>query len=337
MPSIVTSTSKKIALRAAQLVDTTLDKSIVFSFDQTGYYRHRHSFGPADTNVDMRGKVCLITGANAGIGLATARALAERGATVLLLCRNPDRARKARAELIAQTGNHNIYDEIVDMADMASITALVQRLSIQCVDVLVHNAAVMPDRRIETRQGHELTWATNVLGPFLLTQMLVPHLRTAQRARVINVSSGGMYTQRLELDDVGWQKRTFDGMVAYAQSKRVGIILSELWAEHLQEHGIAVNSMHPGWVDTASVRTSMPRFYSLMRSRLRRPEEGADTVVWLAVCQRIAAESGKFWFDRAEQATHLLARTVETEEERMNAWNKCVDDCRDVIAGGTVL
>src|SRR5206468_1834775 len=103
--------------------------------------------------------------------------------------------------------------------------------------------------------------ATNVVGPFLLTKLLVPALERAREGRIVNVSSGGMYARRLRVDDLEMRSEPFDGVVAYARAKRAQVILTEMWAQRLREPGITVHSMHPGWVDTPGVESSLPRFH----------------------------------------------------------------------------
>ncbi|MEM7353691.1 MAG: SDR family NAD(P)-dependent oxidoreductase [Acidobacteriota bacterium] len=307
---------------AGQWMNRLADASIFFSFDRSGFRRHQRRFQAADLEVDLAGKRCLVTGANSGLGRAAAQALAFLGAEVWLLCRSEERGRVAERDIRMGTGNDRGRLEIIDLASRASILRFVERLGDRPVDVLINNAGVLPDQRIESEDGMELTWATNVVGPFLLTWKLVPHLQRAAGGRVINVSSGGMYTQQLDLRDVHWLERPFDGVVAYAQSKRAEVILTELWADRLRDRGISVNSMHPGWADTAGVRHSLPRFWRLTQGRLRSPREGADTIVWLAACERIAGETGQFWFDRQAVATHLL-RTRERSGDRQRLWELC--------------
>ncbi len=314
---------RKLTRFSAKVASSVLDKTIVFSFDRTGYRLHKQRFDPDDLDVDLAGKVCLITGANSGLGRATAFALARLGAEVWLLCRHAGRGRQALDDLRLATGSENAHLSLVNMASRQSILEFVERFGDRPVDVLVHNAGVLPDRLVKTDDGLELTWATNVVGPFLLTSKLLSNLRQASPARVINVSSGGMYAQRLDLGDVEWRERRFDGVDAYAQTKRAAVILTELWAETLLGTGITVNSMHPGWADTPAVRTSLPRFYKVTRRILRTPAEGADTIVWLAACRRIGGETGKFWFDRKSVSTHLLERTREAAEDRRKLWRMC--------------
>jgi NAD(P)-dependent dehydrogenase (short-subunit alcohol dehydrogenase family) len=213
--------------------------------------------------------------------------------------------------------------EILDVSDLKSVRAAAARLSAAPVDVLVHNAGVLPDERVETRDGLELTLATHVVGPFLLTQLLRSNLEKSPDGRVVWVSSGGMYTRRLNLEDPNWTERVYDGVAAYAETKRSQVVLSELWAEELGGSGIVVNAMHPGWADTPAVKSSLPRFHRVTRNILRSPAEGADTVVWLAACPRARQSTGRFFLDRQERRTHLLPFTRESEKDRRSLWKLC--------------
>lgn len=310
---------------AAGALSRLLDPTIVFSFDRSGFARHAAGFAAGDLDVDLTGRTCLVTGANSGIGLETARGLAARGATVWMLCRSRERGEAAARQLRRDTGSRRLHLAEVDVSDFGSIRRFAKGLGAAKVDVLVHNAGVLPDERIETADGNELTLATHVLGPLLLTALLLPKLRASADARVVFVSSGGMYTQRLSLADPQWVAREFDGVVAYAQAKRMQVVLAELLAGHLRADRIAVNAMHPGWVDTHAVRTSLPRFHAVTRRILRSPAEGADTVLWLAASNAVRGETGRFWFDRKARATHFLARTRERTADRRRLWSFCLE------------
>ncbi|MBK8014525.1 MAG: SDR family NAD(P)-dependent oxidoreductase [Deltaproteobacteria bacterium] len=302
------------------IVHHLLDRSIYYAFDATGFDRHAAAFDPDDGAVDLSGKVCLVTGANSGIGKATALSLARSNATVLLLCRSEARGLEAKRLIQAEAGHDRVHVEVVDMARLRSVCDLADRLQGERIDVLIHNAGALLSTRTMTEDGLETTWATHVAGPFLLTKRLIPRLATG--ARVIFVSSGGMYTQRLDLTDVAWHERPFDGVVAYAQAKRAQVILSELWAERLGDRAL-VAAMHPGWVNTPGVEQALPRFYRFTRNRLRTPAQGADTVIWLAKAPAARLESGRFWFDRKVASTHLMKRTKETESDRLGLWKLC--------------
>jgi NAD(P)-dependent dehydrogenase (short-subunit alcohol dehydrogenase family) len=300
-----------------------VDPFIVSSFDRVGFRIHSLTFRAEDLDVDLSGRRCLVTGANSGIGYETALALADLGAEVVLLCRNPERGEQAAERVRQQTGNARVSLEVVDISDLTSVRGAAARLASAPVDVLVHNAGVLPDERVETRDGLELTLATHVVGPFLLTRLLRGSLEKSPDGRVIWVSSGGMYTRRLNLEDPNWTRRDYDGVAAYAETKRAQVVLSELWAEELSGSPIVVNAMHPGWADTPAVKSSLPRFHRVTRNILRTPAEGADTVVWLAACPAGREWNGRFFFDRKERRTHLLPFTRESEADRRALWQLC--------------
>jgi NAD(P)-dependent dehydrogenase (short-subunit alcohol dehydrogenase family) len=309
-----------------RLASAVLDPTILFSFDRTGFLLHRTQFRADDLAVDLSGRVCLVTGANSGLGQATATALARLGADVWLLCRDAERGEAALAEMRRATRSRRLHLELVDLARQSSVREFARRFTEPRVDVLVHNAAVLPDARATTEDGIELALATNLIGPFLLTQLLLPRLRLAPAARVILVSSGGMYTQPLVVDELlAPRKGEFDGVAQYARTKRAEVVLAELWAERLNGTNMTVNSMHPGWADTPAVRTSLPRFHRVMRPLLRSAEEGADTIVWLAACPRIEGMTGLFWFDREPRRTHYVPWTRESAAERERLWQVCCE------------
>jgi NAD(P)-dependent dehydrogenase (short-subunit alcohol dehydrogenase family) len=187
---------------------------------------------------------------------------------------------------------------------------------------------VLPATRQLTADGLELTFATHVAGPHLLTRLLEPALRASTDGRVIFVSSGGMYTQRLSLDDLGWERRAYDGVTAYAQTKRMQVVLAAQWAERLAGSAATAAAMHPGWADTASVRTSLPRFHRLLRPVLRSAEEGADTIVWLAARRPAPTPRGAFWFDRVARTTYYLPWTREDAPTRDALWARCEEAAR---------
>jgi NAD(P)-dependent dehydrogenase (short-subunit alcohol dehydrogenase family) len=136
-----------------------------------------------------------------------------------------------------------------------------------------------------------------------------------------------MYTQGLEVSDPNWREREYDGVLAYAETKRAQVVLAELWAEELRGTSVVVNSMHPGWADTPSVKTSLPNFHRITRNFLRTPAEGADTAVWLAASPRANQWTRCFFFDRAIRRTYLLPFTRESGEDRSELWKVCDEAC----------
>ena len=288
---------------------------VAWAFSAHGHRRRRRGFVAAELAVDLTGTHHVITGASSGLGLATARALAARGATVWLLCRDRARGEAARAEVAACGGDARLV--VVDVGELAQVRRAVAAIDAPRIDALVHNAGALPHTRQVTGDGLEVDFAVHLAGPHLLTRALLPRLRAA-RGRVVFVSSGGMYGTRLRVDDLQWRARPYDGVAAYAEVKRAQVVLAELWAS--REPAVAFHAMHPGWADTPGVATALPRFYRLTRRVLRTPAEGADTIVWLAAARPAPAPSGRFWFDRAPAPTHLVPNTADDPADRAALW-----------------
>ena len=305
------------------LFDRVLDASVVASFDQSGFRRHARNFDPADLAVDLQGKRILITGASGGLGKATAAALVERGATVLINSRSEARARAACAALVAAHPEARVEPAAFDVSSLADVRSWVDTLDDRPIDVLIHNAGVLPDTRSNTDEGHERTAATNLIGPFALTVALLPRLQRASDPRVIWVSSGGMLTQKLDVEATFEPPEPFDGVVAYARTKRAEVEVAQRMQAELPDR-FAVYSMHPGWAATPGVASSLPGFFRLMQSRLRTSEQGADTTVWLAARATRPEPRGAFWFDRAVAHTHPVPRTRTDPEDAARLWDRLV-------------
>jgi dehydrogenase/reductase SDR family member 12 len=257
------------------------------------------------------GKAVIITGATSGIGYAAAVALARRGAAVHFLARSRDRAEQARRGVSAESGSTRISYGLADMEDPASVRAFASefRATHDQLDVLIHNAgAIHPDFRTDAA-GTELTVLGQVIAPFLLTRLLMPALLAAVPSRVITVSSGGMYTQRL--DPLQMPKSRYRGVTAYAKAKRAQAALSREWARRMAGTGVAFHAMHPGWVNTPGVAAALPGFYRAARPILLTPQQGADTIVWLATMPPERLGSGRFWHDRRPRPEHPLPWTRE--------------------------
>ena len=297
-----------------------LDRSIVFSFDRTGYRRHAAAFPPGELETDQRGRVAVVTGASSGLGVEIARGLMERGATVILACRDVEKGERVRASLPSHTGSSRV--QRLDVSDFESIRAFAASLDQERVDVLVHNAGALALHEERTREGLEVTVAAHLVGPFLLTHLLWPRLRASKDARLIHVSSGGMYAERLDTQQLFDGAGAFDGVRQYARAKRAQIVVAQTLAARVREAAlpIAVSTMHPGWADTPGVRHSLPRFFAITRKILRTPAEGADTVLFLALADRARTADGRFYFDRAPAPLHLRRATEESAEERDALW-----------------
>ena len=302
--------------------DGLLESTVVGSFSNIGYRVRSQEWEALDGGIEDR--VAIVTGATSGLGLESAAQIAELGGKPVLVARNAAKAEAVVADVVARTGNDDVTYAIADLSSLAEVRRLAAELEAKYpqIHVLINNAGVLPESRKETSDGIELTLATNLVGSFLLTNLLIPRMVASAPARIVNVSSGGMYTQKIDVTDLQSETGEFNGTMAYAQTKRGQVILTELWAEQLEGTGVVVNAMHPGWVNTPGVQDWSSAFYSIMRPLLRTPRQGADTIVWLAAADEAANESGGFWHDRELRATHRLQRTRESVEERTELWNQ---------------
>nr|XP_046264105.1 dehydrogenase/reductase SDR family member 12-like [Scatophagus argus] len=292
----------------------------IHQYTRKGYEAASKDFEVQDLNVSVVGRSFMITGANSGIGRATAMAIAKKGGTVHMVCRNKDKAEEARADVVNQSGNTEVYIHIVDMSETYKVWQFAETFKKQypSLNVLINNAGCMVHRRELNAEGLEKNFATNTMGVYILTQSLIPLLQKSRDPRVITVSSGGMLVEKLRVDDLQSEKGHFDGVMVYAQNKRQQVVLTQQWAK--ANPVIHFSVMHPGWVDTPAVSTSMPQFHQMMGERLRSVEQGADTVVWLALSRAAArTRSGQFFQDRRPVPTHLpLAWTHSSAEDTRN-------------------
>jgi dehydrogenase/reductase SDR family member 12 len=261
------------------------------------------------------GKTVIITGATSGIGYAAAVALARRGAAVHFLARGRDRAERARRGIAAESGSPRISYGLADLEDLATVRNSAAEFSAthDRLDVLIHNAgAIYPQFRTDAT-GTELTVLSQVVAPFLLTRLLVPALLAAAPSRVITVSSGGMYTQRLDPATPQVPRSRYRGVTAYGQAKRAQVTLSREWARRTAGTGVGFHAMHPGWVNTPGIAAALPGFYRAIQPILLTPGQGADTIVWLATMPPERLGSGRFWHDRRPRPEHPLPWTREKD------------------------
>ncbi len=308
-------------------LDFVLDRTVLPGYSKIGYHLRRSSWDPDDPRPDaLRGKVAVVTGANSGLGKATTASLALLGARVHLVVRDLAKGRDAVSEIRGDAPDADLQLHRCDLSDLASVRSLADELrgSTDQVDVLVHNAGTLPPERAETADGHELALATHVLGPVLLTELLRPVLAAAEGARVVIVSSGGMYAQRIPAQDPEFREGAYGGTSAYARTKRMQVALTPLMQERWAAEGIAVHTMHPGWADTPGVVTSLPGFHKVMGPLLRDVETGADTIVWLAATDPPPG-GGQFWHDRAPRPEHYLRRTRDRGGEAERLWTYVLD------------
>jgi dehydrogenase/reductase SDR family protein 12 len=315
------------AARAALLADQALELTVVGSFSRIGFAARRALFSWDTTpQPDLNGHTIVITGATSGLGLAAAHLLAARGARLCLLGRDAARTRAARQSILEVTSSAPVETVVADLASLDAVRSAAAQLAAFAprIDVLIHNAGALVHDLHMTEDAIELTAQVHVVAPFLLTTLLLPRLRETTGARVIHVSSGGMYTRRLDVDALDHTPEPFDGVRAYANAKRAQVVMTDVWSCHPAGRGISFHAMHPGWADTAGVQKSLPGFRRVMRPLLRSADQGADTMAWLAGAPDALASNGAFWLDRRARTTTVLpwTRTPDGEAERL--WHWCV-------------
>ncbi|CAB4540081.1 MAG: SDR family NAD(P)-dependent oxidoreductase [Actinobacteria bacterium] len=300
-------------------VDVALEVPVVTSFTRIGAdVRSRVEGWRVPAPGSLTGRSMVVTGGTSGIGRATAAALAGAGAHVVITGRDARRTNEVARVLSAETGGA-VHAEHADMGDLDAVRDLAERLQARLdrLDVLVHNAgALTADRRVSP-QGHELTVASQVYGPFLLTTLLLPLLERPERGRVLTVASGGMYAAGLEVEHLEMDERGYRGAEQYARAKRAQVTLNEMWAERYRARcgndRVVFHAMHPGWADTPGVASSLPVFRRVVGPLLRTADQGADTLVWLAADDEALRSSGGFWLDRRRRSLHRLPTTARTD------------------------
>ncbi len=249
----------------------------------------------------MQGKICLITGANAGIGKVTALELAKQGATVVIVARDRGRGEAACAEIRAQSNNQAVELLLADLSSLATVRRLATEFSARYprLDVLINNAGLYMSQRVETVDGFEMTFAVNHLAPFLLTGLLLDQLKASVAARVITVSSAAHYQTRMNFDDLQ-NRRGYVGFKVYAQSKLANVLFTYELAERLKGSSVTANCLHPGAIGTSFGSKAggiFGMFWTVIRPFLLSPEQGAATSIYLASSPEVAGVSGKY-FDK---------------------------------------
>lgn len=251
--------------------------------------------------MNMQNKLCMVTGANSGIGKATASKLAEQGAFVVMVCRDEEKANKARDEIINKTGNTGVEVMLADFAYQYEIRELADHFKSKFdeLDVLVNNAGMIASHREETIDGIEKTFAVNHLGPFLLTNLLLEPLKAAEESRIVNVSSEvhRLGASVFDLSDLQLTQG-FTPIKAYGVSKLCNIMFTRELSKRLEDDGIIANALHPGAVSTKLAEEAswlMKLFYFIGTPFMRSPDKGAETPVYLATSDEVKEISGKYF------------------------------------------
>jgi NAD(P)-dependent dehydrogenase (short-subunit alcohol dehydrogenase family) len=251
--------------------------------------------------MDLKGKICLVTGATDGIGKVTVQRLSEAGATVIGVGRNPEKI-KATVDEIGETAG-SLEFMTADLSSQADIRALAEEFKRKYdrLHVLVNNAGALYTSYRESVDGIELTFALNHLSYFLLTNLLLDTIRASAPARIINVSSDAHEVRSIDLDDIAHPKRYGD-WAAYGQSKLANILFTYELAKRLEGTGVTVNAVHPGFVHTNFQKAAGLN----MRGPLT-PEQGADTQIWLAMSDDVEGVTGKYFVRRRDTQSSSLS------------------------------
>ena len=274
-------------------------------------------------------RVSIVTGGTSGIGWHTARALAKRGDTVILMGRNPDRCNAARDRILAEFPDAMVDTRLADFASLAQVDALASGIitDYNRVDVLVNNAGGFYSTRQLSQDGFELTWATNHLAPFLLTHRLLPLLRASAPSRIVTVSSAAHISTSINFDDLQ-AERSYSGLRAYAQSKLANILFTYEVAHRLADSDVTANALHPGFVATGFGSNNTGMFMALNGLLAKffaiSPEAGAQTSIALAMDPTLSQSTG-LYFSQAKPVASSRASYDVTSRRRL--WDLSMRQC----------
>jgi len=269
----------------------------------------------APPEADLHGSVAVVTGSNSGIGRITASALAGTGAHVVLAVRSEARGHSAREEILAEHPTASVEVMRLDVSDLDSVRTFVMQFTSthDRLDILVNNAGRVIGQREETRAGFEATFATNHLGPFLLTNLLLPTLSRSTPARVVNVASTAHRQGELRFDDLMWTNREYRSLKVYATTKLCNVLFTRELARRTAGTGVSVNCVHPGTIRSGfGQEGDAPRWMKLgmplARWMFMSPEQGADTSIWLATSPEVADQHGGYFYRRRRWQPSKAAR-----------------------------
>lgn len=289
----------------------------------------------------MTQPIAVVTGANGGIGYATATALARRGMHVILACRSEARGEAARQTIVAQSGNQTVEALPLDLGSLDSVRRFAEAFTARHprLDLLVNNAGVFSPRRALTADGFELHFGVMYLGHFLLTQLLLDALRAAPAARVVTVSAWGHRLARLEFDDLQFTRRPYHGVAAYAQAKLAQVVWTQTLAQRLAGTGVTAYSLHPGVIGTNLAGELPSGLAGLMQRALPGAEQGAATSLYVATAPRLERFSGQYFAYRTLLRRHSrgpawMARHATDPARAVRLWQVSEQLCGIAMATG---
>lgn len=281
----------------------------------------------------LAGKTVIVTGCNTGIGKCTVQDLYQRGAKVLMACRNLDAAKEARNDIIEQSKTLENLGEIkiihLDLSDFESVRKCAREIldSEDRIDILINNAAVMMCPKLLTKDGFEMQFGTNHLGHFLFTMLLLPKIKKSESARIINVSSNGhKYSKGIDFEDINYEKKRYSALSAYADSKLANVLFTKALAKRLKDanvNNVNVYTLHPGVVGTDLGRhlnqtyfSGLTLFFNYAAYYLSKtPMDGAQTTIYCAVDEKCANETGLYYSECKVNETTILGQNEELADK----------------------
>ncbi len=312
--------SHQIMRLGRRSVDAAMEATIVGSFTKIGYNVRSRLYG-WDELPNLTGRTIVVTGATSGLGRAAVDELGAFGAELVLVGKNKRRT-QATAMVLQKKHGGSVHVVLADMSELESVRAANAELTqLSRIDALLHSAGDVNSTYQLTTDGIEKTFATHVVGPHLMTRELLPIMQRTGDGRVVTMTSGGMYTERLDPATAMLNRAEYDGWRAYARAKRAQVELNREWA--LREPSAAVfHAVHPGWAATPGLEDALPRFNQVMGPLLRDSYQGADTMVWLAAAEEPLRSSGVLWLDRRPRHTNKVPWTVTGQEQSTLLWNQ---------------
>lgn len=267
--------------------------------------------------MNMDGKVCMVTGANSGIGKATAIGLAKLNATVVMVCRDKERGEIAREEIINQTGNKNVDLLICDLSSQEQIRKLVNEFKekYQNLHILINNAGVMLKKRVLSVDGIEMNFAVNHLAPYLLTNLLLDVIKKSAPSRIVIVSSAAHRMAKMDFDDLQSEKKKYRLFRVYGVSKLAVMLFTYELSRKLEGTGVTVNAVHPGMINTNLGREHSKFSQGFGKAFFKGPEKGAETSIYLASSPDVEGITGKYWAKKEQRKSSEESNNLEYAEK----------------------
>ncbi len=278
---------------------------------------------------DIAGKTVVVTGANSGIGKEAAAEFAALGARVVMVCRNRSKGQAAKLELEERTGSETVELVIGDMSSIASIRAAAAAVGARCpvIDVLLNNAGFAATTRAVNEDGLEQMFATNHLGYFLFTNLLLENIKAAGEARIVCVASAAHRWARLDFDDLHWSRRRYMSMPAYGTTKLMNILFSSELSRRLSGTEVTVNSLHPGVIASEfgdNAQGWIKSLWWLVKPFILTTRQGAQTSIHLCASPDVTGITGKYW---AKSKVKKPRRIAENRDVAKQLWDLSAEIC----------